>query len=120
MILGKLNLCVPPQLCSCSILELVHVCLVCVLAGLLVGWLRLPDQPHPLARAGADAHRALLPQDLCSLLHSLLLGNHPVHADLFCWLPGGHQGGLHTQGWILTEQHLILLLAFIIEVISGC
>lgn len=56
--------------------------------GFLLGWLRVPDQPYPPPCPGADAHRPILSPHICSLLHSLLPGHHPLHADLFCWFPG--------------------------------
>lgn len=60
----------------------------CVCLGFLLGWLRVPDQPYPPPRPGSDAHRPILSPHLRGLLHSLLPGHHPLHADLFCWFPG--------------------------------
>lgn len=57
-------------------------------AGLFVGRLRVPDQLDPPPRAGADAHRTLLPPHLRGLLHGVLPGHHSLHADLLCGLPG--------------------------------
>lgn len=62
---------------------------LCAYPGFLLGWLRFPDQPYPPSRPGSDAHRPILPPHLRGLLHSLLPGHHPLHADLFCWFPGG-------------------------------
>lgn len=56
--------------------------------GFLVGRLRFSDQPDPPARPGADVDRPLLSPHLRRLLHRLLLGHHPVHADLVRRLPG--------------------------------
>lgn len=57
-------------------------------SGVLLGWLRVSDQPHSAARAGVDADRPFLSSHLCGVLHSLLPGHRPLHADLFCWIPG--------------------------------
>lgn len=60
----------------------------CVYLGFLLGWICVPDQPYPTPCPGSDAHRQILSPHLRGLLHSLLPGHHPLHADLFCWFPG--------------------------------
>lgn len=57
-------------------------------SGFLLGWLRIPDQPDPSTCPCADADRTLFPQDLCRLLYGVLPRDHPVYANLLCWLPG--------------------------------
>lgn len=59
-----------------------------LVVGFLLGWLCLPDQPDPSSRPGPDAHRKVFSPHLCGLLHSLLPGHHPVHANIICWFPG--------------------------------
>lgn len=53
-----------------------------------MGRLCVPYQPDPSARLGADANRTILSPDLRGLLHCLLPGHYPVHADLFCRISG--------------------------------
>lgn len=62
------------------------VSFLCV--GFLLGRLCVLDQPDPPPRSGFDADRTIFSPNLRGLLHSLLPGHHPFHADLFCWLPG--------------------------------
>ena len=43
-------------------------------AGVLLGWLRVPDQSHPNARSGTDDHWTVLSSHLHRLLHCECLG----------------------------------------------
>lgn len=63
------------------------VLLMCLCPGFLLGWLRVLDQPNPTTRPGSDAHRPVLSPYLRGLLHSLLPGHHPLHADFVRWFP---------------------------------
>lgn len=76
--------------CFSELLVSLEVLMRCffVYLGFLLGWLCVPDQPYPPPCPGPDAHRTILPPHLRGLLHSLLPGHHPLHADLFCWFPG--------------------------------
>lgn len=56
--------------------------------GFLLGWLRVPDQLDPPPCPGPDAHRTILAPHLRCLLHGVLPGYHPLHADLICWFSG--------------------------------
>jgi len=64
-----------------------HVGFGLLLYGLLLGWLCLPDQSNPAARAGADDHRTFLAQDLHSVQHALLRGHHSINADFVRGIP---------------------------------
>lgn len=66
----------------------VHLFVFGFFLGVLLGRLRVPHQPHPPSRSGSDADGPILSPHLCGLLHSLLPGHHPVHADFLCWFPG--------------------------------
>lgn len=66
-------------------------CELFVCLGVVVGRLRVPDQPHPPPCVGADAHRQVLSPYLRGLLRGVLPGHHPLHADLFCRLSGTQQ-----------------------------
>lgn len=56
-------------------------------SGILMGWLCVPHQHHPPARAHPYDHRPLLSPCLCCLLHPLCHWHHPLHADLLCGFP---------------------------------
>lgn len=62
--------------------------IMCLHAGFLLGWLCVLDQPYTPPRSGFDAHRAIFSSNICGILHSLLSGHHPFHADILCWVPG--------------------------------
>lgn len=56
--------------------------------GLFMGRLCILDQLDSSPRTGADAHRTILPPDLCGLLYRLLSGHHSFNADLLRGFPG--------------------------------
>jgi len=61
-----------------------HPCLT----GVVMGWLRLPHQPHSNPRAGLHSHRSLFAPHLHGLYNGLLRRHHPVHADIVRRFPG--------------------------------
>lgn len=80
--------------------------------GFLLGWLRVPHQPDSPPRPGSDAHRPILTPHICGLLHSLLPGHHPLHANLFCWFPGKKKTVsfhhlTHPPSWTIFVNHTV-------------
>ena len=54
---------------SWKLISLGTVDLIDHFSGVVVGWLRVPDQPHSTTRAGSHGNRAILPPSLRRLLH---------------------------------------------------
>lgn len=104
----RMNLCFSSEP-ECSEVNMVSVC-----PGFLLGWLRVPDQPHPPPCPGADAHRSFLSPYICGLLHRLLPGHYSVHADLFCWFPGRKKATLHQKKMTFLG-HLLIFLSFLLN-----
>ena len=73
-----------------------HKLFVTLATGVILGRLRLSDQPHPDPRLRPDDLRPLLSPGLRRLLHRLRARHHLVDADLIRRIPAGPDVGTHA------------------------